>query len=169
MTPTVTVTLVEGAEAGDGGFVETIWSAWVNDYWMKLGRLLYRRSGLGGVTATVEGEDDPNDLVRGRQHKLRPRAYWKRVVVVEAPIGTRFLQQRWVPNRERARENPLLPRVPYDKYAAEFRLMAAGHLVSVRAIEARERARRARESLEEKPMSAKELSERAERFLRSFT
>jgi hypothetical protein len=156
---TVSATLKEGSVAADGGFEETVYLVRVNDGWMRVERLV-RRGPIGGITATVRVEDDPSGVTSARRHDLKPRVYWKRETQVDAPMGTRFRKQIWTPNRERARSNPLLLRVPYDKHETEFELRADG-LVSSKSL-AEQAQREGREATRSEPsMTAEELSRNA--------
>jgi hypothetical protein len=163
---TATVFLIEGALASDGGFEETIWQIRVNDGWMQLDRLV-RRGTIGGITAAFCLEDDPSGMASARHYDLKPRVYWKRETEVQAPVGTRFRKQRWVPNRERARQSVLLLGVPYDRYEAEFELRAHG-LVSSKILAEKAQREADRATPAEKPMTAEELHRNAAELLASL-
>lgn len=155
---TVGVSVVEKSAACEdgGGFEKVVWRVRVNDGWFRLDQLLRRRT-VGWVSVELCDEDDPYGEASQGWSDLPSRVWWKREAYVVAPVGTRFWRREWRPNRERARTNPWLVSVPYDKYDKEYELRGEGWLVPLDVLAEERRHKTARESSRAEPLTSEEV------------
>lgn len=152
---TVSVTLLERAFVcpTGGGFETERWKVHVNDGWMPLSVLVWRKA-VGEITAELLDEDDPGRVGGSRWSDRGPQQWFQRRTHVEAPIGTRLWRRTWRPVRDpnRLLEYPLPQRV-IDEY---FEVRKSG-IVSERVLAQRAAEREARRRTEAAPqLSAKE-------------
>jgi hypothetical protein len=138
-----------------GGFEVERWLVQVNNGWMRVSALAWRRS-VGNISAEVLDEDDPGKVGGARWSDRAPQQWFHRRTHVRAPIGTRFCRRTWRPVRDpnRLLEYPLPQQVIDD----HFELRRSG-LVPVRALEQRAAEREARQGSEAQPTLTKEENE----------
>jgi len=162
---TVSVCLTEESTAyeGGGGFARVQWRVHVNDGWLRLGYLVHRRR-VGPVSAELTEEDDPHSDASNSWQDRPPQVWWRREILVTAPLGTQFARSTWVPDRERARQNPTMFSVPYNSHETRYELRERG-LVPEDVLA---RKRQARIAPPEKPASPAEIRDRVAAVLASL-